>query len=121
MDPNFKMPQIIRLNVATDIKLKNNYILTLEAIYNKDINAVFQYDANLNNTTRVITEGNSTRPYYTSSSTRRFNTATDNVTVLSNTNKGEGFIFTTQIQKNFANGLYVGDENEKHFRIAFNF
>ena len=107
VDPNFKMPQIIRLNVATDIKLKNNYILTLEAIYNKDINAVFQYDANLNNTTRVITEGNSTRPYYTSSSTRRFNTATDNVTVLSNTNKGEGFIFTTQIQKNFANGLYI--------------
>ena len=40
---DFKMPRIWRSNLAADIELPGNMILTLEAVYTKDIKLLREY------------------------------------------------------------------------------
>ena len=99
---DFKMPQVWRTNIAMDLELPSNMILTLEAIYSKDINAITQKNVNLS-----YPQGNyagaDTRPFW---NTNKINTNIGNAMVLSNTNEGYQASFTAQLSKNFSNGLY---------------
>ncbi|MFZ4058286.1 MAG: TonB-dependent receptor [Ferruginibacter sp.] len=99
VDRNFKMPQVFRASIAVDKKLTDDLTLTLEGIYNKDINAIFQYNANLaafssqwqgadNRSTMVFAN-------------RRINPAISEAIVLTNTTRGGAFVFTTQLAKRF--------------------
>ena len=66
-DPNFKFPQVWRTNLAADYRLPGNIVATAEYIYNKDVNGVAYYNANLpaNQTTFV---GADNRPRWSGSS-----------------------------------------------------
>lgn len=103
VDPTFKMPQVWRTSVAFDKKIANDWTLTVEAILNKDINALMQYNAN-QKAPIGNTFGAGSRPLFgNSSATRRINTAISEAMVLTNTNKGGIGIFTVQIAKRFSN------------------
>lgn len=122
VDPNFKFPQIARINAAVDKKIGDNgWSITLEAIYQKDINAVTMRNANLPEPTGSFT-GVDNRPRYILSTTsgrgdsarriyngfREVNGARPNIgsaIVLENTNQGGGFIFTGEIKKTSAKGF----------------
>lgn len=104
VDKNFKMPQVWRSNLAADIELPFNMVLTLEALYSKDINNVVQKDVNLKDPAAGNYAGSDNRPYWNKSD-RYHNSNIRNAMILSNTNKGYQSSFTAQLTKNFSNGL----------------
>lgn len=100
VDPDFRMPVVFRTSFGIDKKLANDWTLTLEGIYNKEINALFQYNANQAGSV-ATSAGSDNRPLWTST-TRRLNSSINEAMVLTNTSKGWGVVGTAQIQKRFS-------------------
>lgn len=103
---NFKFPQVFRSNIAVDKTLGGGFVGTLEAIYTKDVNAIFIRDANLANP--VGTLAGDGRPLYgavagvnatNSPNDRRLNDRITQALIIDNTNKGYALSLTAQIQK----------------------
>jgi outer membrane receptor protein involved in Fe transport len=102
VDPNFKMPQVLRVSAAVDKKLAGDWTVTLEAIYNKDINALLQYNAN-QRAPIGTTFGPGSRPLFgNTNALRRYNAGISEAMVLTNTSRGGAGIFTAQISKRFS-------------------
>mgnify|MGYP000846018527 CR=1 FL=1 len=102
---DFKMPQVWRTNIATDIKLPfYNMIFTFEALYTKDINALIQRNANqtLSDTTF---QGVDNRPMFLSA-TRRVNGSISSAMVLDNAEGGSATMLTFQFSRPFAQGFF---------------
>ena len=98
---DFKMPRIWRSNLAGDIELPYNMILTLEALFSKDVNAVVQQNMNLPEADNVFS-GPDRRPRYTSN---RINRNVSSAMVLDNSSKGYQTLLTAQLTKNYSNGF----------------
>jgi hypothetical protein len=64
-DKNFKYPTVMKMNLALDKKFANDWILTLEASYSKDINAVYFSNLNLNEENGFALAGVDNRTRYT--------------------------------------------------------
>lgn len=111
VDQNFKMPQVWRTNLAVDLKLPHELILTLEGIYSKDVNGVIQYNANLKSTEATFT-GSDTRPRYSfledgKTYDNRLNSSVSSAMVLTNTkDNGSVYSLTAQLSKPFTKGFY---------------
>ncbi|MFC7670100.1 hypothetical protein ACFQT0_24065 [Hymenobacter humi] len=127
-DPNFKFPQVWRTNVAVDQELLGGIIGTLEALYTKDVNAVYHQNVNLPNPVRNAS-GADTRPIYynigaagsnglaaTTANNRIYggqggaSTTNPNISdaiLMTNTSKGYSYSITGQLQKSFEGGLYL--------------
>ncbi|HMG15877.1 MAG TPA: carboxypeptidase regulatory-like domain-containing protein, partial [Saprospiraceae bacterium] len=91
-DKDYKYPQVFKTNIAIDQKLPLGLIATAEFMYNRNMNGVLYYDANLEPATTNFA-GPDTRPRFPGS----FSTSSkvirrvDNVSrfaVLTNTNEG---------------------------------
>jgi len=106
---DFKFPQIWRTNIAIDKQLDKNWKLTLEAMFTKDLNAVYMFNANQKAPDGTVTTGGYTRGRYsaTTAAVRRLNSTINNAIVLDNTNEGSSFVFTAQLAKSFAKGWYA--------------
>ena len=124
---NFKYPTVLKTNLAMDKRLANNWIFTLEAAYNRDINAVNYANINLNESngfalnngpdhrTRFLTGvkdsyGNdNSNKYYglIGKSTSPLNTLSapniGNAILMNNNSKGFSAYFTARIQKSYKN------------------
>ena len=98
---DFKMPRIWRSNLAADIELPGNMILTLEALFSKDVNAVVQKNMNLPGQNKVFF-GPDNRPYW---SGNRVNSGVSTAMLLTNSSQGYQSLLTAQLTKNFSNGL----------------
>lgn len=98
---DFKMPRVWRSNLAADIELPGNMILTLEALYTKDINAIVQKNMNLPAANRVFS-GVDKRAYW---SGNKVLSTVGSAMVLTNSDKGFQSSFTAQLTKNFSYGL----------------
>jgi hypothetical protein len=113
-DPNLKYPTLWRSNIAVDQKLPYGFIGTVEFIYNKTINALRYFDANLKDpdANRPFT-GSDLRPRYpasglsgTAASNARFiNPEIANAFILSNTKEGYSYSLTAKLEKPAAKGL----------------
>ena len=101
VDENFKLPQLWRTSVAADFRLPWEMVLTLEAMYSKDINAVTQRNINLPDPVGNFT-GVDDRPRWNSG---KLNKDVSSMMVLTNTNKGHQASLTVQLTKQFSNGL----------------
>ena len=102
-NPDFKFPQVWRSNIAWEQGLGKGLTLMVEALYTKDLNAVYMRNANLRNPDTVFT-GPDQRPRYTSSS--RLNPDIASAIVLENTSKGGSLNLTAQLTKAFTQGFY---------------
>lgn len=114
---NFKYPDVLKASLALDKKLANDWILTLEASYSKDINAVYFSNVNLNesngftlagadNRTRFLTVANSNKYWYGAGGATQANPNLSNAILLDNSKKGYAYTLTGRVQKNFRN-LYL--------------
>ena len=132
-DPNFKFSQVFRGNLAVDKQFGDGWIVSVEGIYTKDINAVYLENVNLPNSAvkavgadnRVIfyTLGanglpSTTRNYQIYGNVRGVNgpangvatTSAPNISdaiVIKNTNLGYSYALTATISKAFENGLFA--------------
>jgi len=106
---DFRLPQVLRFNLATDFKLPYGVVATIEGIYSKTLNNVVYSDINLKQSTGSIdttySKGADKRPLYNSSSANKVNKAFTNVILLDNTNKGFNYSLTGQLTKQFSNGF----------------
>jgi Carboxypeptidase regulatory-like domain len=101
VDPDFKMPQVLRISAAIDKKIAADWTFTLEGILNKDINALLQYNAN-QKAPIGTTFGAGSRPLFgNTNATRRYNASISEAMVLTNTSRGGAGIITAQISKRF--------------------
>lgn len=93
IDKNFKLPQVWRTSLGTDIKLPLNMKLTLEGVFTKDLNAINFDNINLADAAASVTEGTLTRPYWsnTPASAKYITPTYQNVVIMRNTNKGRGY------------------------------
>ena len=135
-DPTFKFPQVFRANLGVDRNLGNGFILTLEGIYTKDINAVYHQNVNLPNSTQNLKgpDGGDNRPIYyannaaglpavaynriygqnpttgaalSGTAVTASNPIITDAILMRNTNQGYSYNLTAEVQKQFANGFYA--------------
>ena len=94
IDPNFKLPQVWKTALAVDYQLPVSFplALTVEAMYNKDINAVCQENYNVKDPSLLGRfNGPDNRYYYESSKNAAVaSNVTGGAMVLTNTHKGYG-------------------------------
>lgn len=109
-DKDFKMPQVMRVNLGVDYQLPFGIVATLEGLYSKAINDILYQDINLG--AQQSTLANDNRPVYGTynATSRRFtstkvNTAFTNVILMKNTDQGYQYNVTLQLQRQFADGI----------------
>jgi hypothetical protein len=106
IDPNFKMPQVLRGDLGIDYKLPwYGLIATGELMVTRDINSVYQYNANLPTAQSTMTtaSGNDIRPRWTNN---RVNASIGSAFVLSNTNQGYSTVMSVGISRQARKGVY---------------
>jgi Carboxypeptidase regulatory-like domain/TonB-dependent Receptor Plug Domain len=116
-DKNFRYPQNFKLSLGIDQKLPNNWTLTVEGTYNKDLNAVYFQNINLPSTgvpfngadNRVrynfsqIYGGIGTPSTVTGLQGTLSNPNISDAILMKNSNKGYGYFATIQVQKTTKN------------------
>lgn len=105
-NPDFRLPQVWRSNLAVDQVLPGGFVATLEGIYTRDLNNVFPVDVNMAPATRVY-GGIDQRPFYLNNNELRINPQISNALMLGNNQVGSYAAITAQIQKSFANGFFT--------------
>lgn len=131
-DPNFKFAQVFRANLAVDKSLGNGWLVSLEGIYTKDINAVYLENVNLPDSKVKAVGADNRVIYYTLGAnglpssiknnqiyggTRGLNAPTTGNTgldpnisdaiVIKNTQLGYSYALTATVSKAFDNGLFA--------------
>lgn len=107
-DKNFKFPQVWRTNIAADYKLPAGYILTVEGIFTKDINAVYHRDLNFKDKKgQIDSPGDKRDLFHGSASANRRNSNITNAIQLTNTSEGYSYFGTLQLQKEFNRGFFA--------------
>jgi len=96
IDKKFKLPQVLRMNLGYDVKLPDNYNLTIEILYSKTLNNVLYKDVNLTAPVGVAdpvyNNGFDKRTAFAgSTNARRKNPIITNAVLITNTNKGYAF------------------------------
>ncbi|WP_439880221.1 TonB-dependent receptor [Pontibacter sp. MBLB2868] len=101
-DPDFKFPQLFRVNAAVDQRLGGNFIATLEGIYSKNLNNIYYQNLNLEQTGTL--NGADNRPVFSRIQGNNF----QDIIYLTNTSDGYAYSFTGQIQNNFIGSGFSG-------------
>lgn len=102
-DPDYKMPQLLRWNVAVDRQLPFGLVGTIEAMYSQNLNDLTYQDINLKAAdSSSYIDG---RPMYAYSN-RKINTAFTNVLLMKNVSDGYQWNITAQIQRPVIEGLF---------------
>lgn len=110
-DPDFRLPQIWRSNLAFDFQLPADMVFTVEGICGKDINAVVERNINQKAPSGVIQEGDLQRDSWWEKGDDgnwvKNNSIQPNIYAMKLTNAKEGFHYsvTAQLVKNFSYGL----------------
>lgn len=116
MDPDFKWPQVWTTNFAVDTWLPWDVLGTFEALFGKDINAIYMRNADLVKPVRYLADG---RPYFGGvgydASIDDYNYLYElnqlypfegaGVYIIDNTDEGYNLTMTVQLRKLFDNGL----------------
>lgn len=99
IDKNFKLPQVMRASLAGDFRLPLDMVLTLEAIYTKDLNAIRFDNINMKDAESTVKEGDLTRPYWSNSTnaTKYYTSPYTDVIKMTNTDKGYGYLLSAQL------------------------
>ncbi len=111
--PNFRWPQVWKNDLAIDMDIGNNWMITVETMYSKDVNAVIHHNYNMKPPTGRLSGTGDTRQIFAnfaesniySSSPGAIGFLDAGTIVLNNSKKGDQFNFTTKITKTWDFGL----------------
>jgi hypothetical protein len=111
VDPEFKFPQVWRTSLGLDYKLENDWVLTTDLFYTKDINGVHVQNWGLGEPTATL-NGVDNRPVYGSTDRAYWDAPWGfpepaSAYVMTNSNKGRIINASFKAQKTFESGLYV--------------
>lgn len=107
VDKDFKLPKVWRSNLAFDIKLPKDIILTIEGLYTKTIYDVLFKTINAKDST-VALQGGDGRPIYAGNgSSGKYNPNYTNVFMLTNTTNGFRYNLSVSLAKEFKFGLNI--------------
>ncbi len=106
-DPNYKMPQVWKNNLAVDQKLPwLGLVASVEVLYNKTLNAVHYYNANLDKPVGTLL-GADNRPLYAATDAGvRVNDNVSMAAVLTNRNGAYNRSITYKLEKPISKGLW---------------
>ncbi len=122
---NFKMPQVLRADVAVDRQLAFGIVATIEGIYSRSINDVLYQDININPTGQYLASDG--RPLFGTNpgvgktywNVNKINPAFTNVVYMTNTNKPYEYSITAELQRQFGEGIFsyfnIGGLNDQLF------
>ncbi|MDR1258411.1 MAG: carboxypeptidase regulatory-like domain-containing protein [Tannerellaceae bacterium] len=109
VDPDFKMPQVWRSSLGADIQLPLNFMLSLNALYTRDVYNVVQHNVNEKAPTERFS-GNDNRFYYLPLGRgfdNRINTGVSNAMMLTNgKEKGYQYSLNAVLTKKFEYGFF---------------
>ena len=101
--PDFKWPQLWLTDLAVDHMFSGGWLVTLEGLYGKDINAIYVRNADLVKPVGTLADG---RPYFGGEGNNELNGAFDGgVYVMDNISEGYNYNITVQLRKIFEFGL----------------
>lgn len=100
---DFKLPQVLKFNLAWDKNFGQDYILTLEGLFSKNIQAVRYENLNLNNPVDRLDGSPDNRPIYNADNL--IASEYTGIYLASNTSKGYTYNLASTISKNFEIGL----------------
>lgn len=115
-DPDFKINQVFRANLAVEQRLPWDLVGTAEVLYTKNLHDINYQNLNVGdpNPNVRLTDG---RPFYGEVnidedgnpvfSQARVSENFTNVILLTNTNKGDQYSLTGQLRKEFSNGWFA--------------
>ncbi|MES2002998.1 MAG: carboxypeptidase regulatory-like domain-containing protein [Bacteroidota bacterium] len=104
IDNNFKLPRVLRSNIAADIKFGKGYKLTLDVLYTKTLYDVQFQQINIKDQVEYYTSGPAQSPVYVGG---KLNGQYSNVYLLTNTTQGYRYNLTAQLSKT-TNNINVG-------------
>jgi len=105
-DKNYKFPQVWKTNIAVDQKLPLGFVGTIEGIFNKNLNAVHYYNANLDAPTGKFS-GVDQRPMYARTDAGvRINDNVSNAIVLTDKQGTYFNSLTLKLEYPYKKGLY---------------
>jgi hypothetical protein len=111
---NFKYPTVLKTSLAMDKRFAENWVFTLEAAYNRDVNAVNYANVNLNESAGfALTNGGDTRTRFSAAGNPKYYSGAGGATVtnpnignailMNNNSKGFSAYLTARIQKTTKN------------------
>ena len=100
VDPNLKMPQLLRFDAAVDHQLPYGITGTIEALYSQNLNDMLYKEINLKPVIGTLPDG---RPLY--GGINKGNNNFFGMYYLTNTSKGSSYNFTAQLQRSVPFGL----------------
>jgi hypothetical protein len=106
-ESDFKFPQVWRTNIAIDQQLPGGVIATGEFIYNKDVNGVAYYNANLPVPFSQFSGNDNRARWNAPSNPNRINGKIPNAVTLSNQAVGNSWVASFSLERPFTNGLFL--------------
>ncbi|MDH3243343.1 MAG: TonB-dependent receptor [Saprospiraceae bacterium] len=107
---DYKFPQVWRTNLGYDHQFSTGWIATIDLMYSKDVNASIVRNYGLKPPTERL-DGVDNRPIYGAGDRAVFEglgfPLPVNSYIFTNTDIGYSFNASLQVQRNFANGLYL--------------
>lgn len=103
---DYKFPQVWKTNVAVDQKLPLGFIGTVEYIYNKNLNAVHYYDANLDAPTGKFAGVDQRSMYARTDAGVRINDNVSNAIVLTNKDGSYFNSLTLKLEYPYKKGVF---------------
>jgi hypothetical protein len=107
IDNHFKLPRVLRTNLAADFKFGNGYKLTLDVLYTKTLYDVKFQQINIKDQVEYYTSGPTQSPVYTGG---KLNSQYSNVYLLTNTKEGYRYNLTAQLSK-VTNNMKLGSKH----------
>ncbi len=100
LDNNFKLPKVLRTGLGIDVKTKNDWAFTLDAVYTKTLQDILYKTINLkDSTTNMIGAGDNRPVYLGAGNGQKINAAFTNVFLLTNTQDGYRYSLSASVSK----------------------
>jgi hypothetical protein len=98
IDNHFKLPRVLRSNIAADYKFGSGYKLTVDVMYTKSLYDVKFQQINIKDQVEYYSTGPTASPVYVGG---KLNSQYSNVYLLTNTKEGYRYNLTAQLSKTY--------------------